>query len=156
MAVVSRPLQGISFNNRKYDMKKILLILAVLFSVYTYGQTSCEINNTTLLLDTANIAGLTGDDTTIYFGLPQVNKGYAIQVVVTDTVETEALGVYLKASIDGGNTYTVIGDSASIAVTTFPQGVFFTGTYWPYGTGAVMINKNGATDGDIKIYVRVK
>ena len=102
-----------------------------------------------------NVAGLAGADTTIVFTLQGgeiSGKPYSIQAILTDTVETGAIGIYLKASNDG-STYTALTDSLSMAVTTYPQGKFFTGNSFPYVYGGIYIKKNASTDGDIKFII---
>lgn len=133
-------------------MRKLILIAFVLLGLAAGAQQTCWYAATTRLA-TVNVATLSGADTTIYFQFPNTDRAhaYSVQVHVSDTIETAALGVYLKAT--NYSTYTEIADSLSIAATTFPQAKYFAGDSFPFKTGAVTINKNGATEGTVQLYV---
>lgn len=135
-------------------MKKILILMLSVFALIGYGQNQVYYL-TGKTIGPIDVAGLSGTDTTIVFTLQGGNisgKSYSIQSVLTDTVETGAIGVYLQASNDG-TTYTTLADSVSLAVTTYPQGLYFTGTSFPFVYGRLLINKNAATDGDVKFII---
>jgi hypothetical protein len=135
-------------------MKKILIILFAISAISVQAQNMVYFGKGKTI-GPVSISGMTAADTTITFtlqGSEFSGKPYSIQCILTDTVETAAVGIYLKASNDG-TVYTSLTDSLSFAVSTYPLGKYFTGTSFPYIYGGIYIKKNGCTDGDMKFII---
>jgi len=139
-------------------MKKILLILAVLGWFGAMAQTPTQIEKGESITWTVDIATLSGADTNLYW-IPLRDartKPYSVFVKVTDSLETNNAGVYLKASIDGTN-YVTIGDSLLVSDSTetfhsiFIPSSGIAGTSFPYPYGDIYLSKGASTLGTIEI-----
>jgi hypothetical protein len=140
-------------------MKKFIFILMLMAFAYVgQSQTLCAYGATTTIATTFSVSGLAGADTSIYFKFAQTDwpggHPYSIQIVLTDTVETHAVGVYLYASNSG--VYTEIADTLSMTVSTYPLAKYFQGDNFPFNAGKIRVVKNGCTDGDLKIILTVQ
>ena len=122
-------------------------------SMQSFSQTTVY-SNVLAETDTIEVASLGGADTMLLFRF-QNTGAYSIQCLTLDTVETAAIGVYLKVSNEGG-TFATLGDSLSFAADAWPDSQLFTGTSFPYSWGGIYIKKNGATAGDLKFFILQK
>lgn len=130
-------------------MKRLLITFVLILAVTVgFSQVTRVGSGKTVMVATFSISGLSGDDTSFVFAAQEVSY-WSLQTVLTDTIEGDnAVGVWLYGSNDG-TSWATLTDSLSFAVTTYPQGKFFTGgSGFPYVYGKVLVKKNGATDGD--------
>lgn len=139
-------------------MKKILLILALTAYFAAGAQTPVQLDNGEGVTWTVDLAALSGADTNLYW-IPLSDartKPYSVFVRVTDSLETNNAGVYLKASPDGTN-YVTIGDSLAVSDSTeafhsiFIPSTNIAGTSFPYPYGDIYISKGAATLGTIEV-----
>ena len=144
-------------------MKKILLFIAVLFTIYCQAQTVVDCKPGAKQIGSPTLDTLAAD-TCIYFRFTSSVSAYSIQLIVVDTIEGADVGVRLYGSnyIGGvaGETllaFTQIGsDSLKMTddVLPFPAAVIFTGTTFPYGIGMLKFTDITAiTEGEVRIVV---
>ena len=144
-------------------MKKILLFIAVLFTIYCQAQTiECKPNRITNLgnytLDT-----VAGDQRVVYFRFTDPVHWYSIQIFVADTIEGVATGARLEGTNHNTSTEwktvvtspTITGDTIILAkdVAVFATPILWTGSQFPYALGRVRIPDYTITEGTIGIYV---
>jgi hypothetical protein len=141
-------------------MKKLIFII-LLFAGVCQAQEKV-LQGTLKVIGPVDVATLTGADTLIPFQFkpsfraePGQPIGYSIQCILTDTVETSAIGVYLEASsmTTAADDFTVLADSLSFAYSTYPLTKYFTGSDFPFPLGGLLINKNGCTEGSVKFVI---